>query len=268
MKNVLSKKDPRYMNLGHLNGDSGLLSLLQESQFEVLHALNQADVLLHQCHLYKNGRSATVGMVEVNGRQLVIKRYNIKGFFHWLKRFWRPSRAWCSWREANRLSLLGIPTPKPLAVLEKRFFGLRGRAYLITEFLSGPDITERFAPYVKCGGVPENEILALEHLFGELIRFRISHGDLKGHNLLWDEDRWSLIDLDAMCQHRSLASFAPAFTRDRARFMRNWPVESELYKLIDSRLPVSPKSNAIHDTACSRKYNNYAHKFFIEEKNK
>lgn len=79
--------------------------------------------------------------------------------------------------------------------------------------------------------------MALDHLFAELIRERISHGDFKGHNLFWDKDRWSLIDLDAMCQHSSEASFASAYAKDRARFMRNWPQDSALYQLIDQRLP-------------------------------
>ena len=51
------------------------------------------------------------------------------------------------------------------------------------------------------------------------------------------EDRWALIDLDSMCQHRSVGSFAPAYARDRARFMRNWPESSALYQVIDQRLP-------------------------------
>ena len=173
----------------------------------------------------------------MDGRTLVIKRYNIKGFAHWLKRFWRPSRAWHSWREGNRLAFLGIATPKPLAVLEKRFLWLRSRAYLVTEHLPGPDIIERFAPYVESGEAPEAELAALDELFAELIRERISHGDFKGHNLFWHHDRWALIDLDSMCQHGSASSFAPAYARDRARFMRNWPESSALYKVIDQRLP-------------------------------
>ncbi len=121
----------------------------------MLPVLAQADALLDQGHLYKTGGTASVAKVEVNGRPLVIKRYNIKSFAHWLTRFWRPSRAWHSWREGNRLAFLGIATPKPLAVLEKRCFWLRSRAYLVTEFLPGPDIIERFAPYVEHGDAPE-----------------------------------------------------------------------------------------------------------------
>ncbi|WP_131670956.1 lipopolysaccharide kinase InaA family protein [Pseudomonas parakoreensis] len=225
-------------------GAFGLRAVRREEEAAMLPVLDQADVLLDQGHLYKTGGAASVGKVEVAGRTLVIKRYNIKGFAHWLKRFWRPSRAWHSWHEGNRLAFLGIATPKPLAVLEKRFLWLRSRAYLVTEFLPGPDIIERFAPYVESGAAPESELQALDQLFARLIAERISHGDFKGHNLFWQEGRWALIDLDSMCQHGSVGSFAAAYARDRARFMRNWPESSALYQVIDQRLPKDISSAA------------------------
>ena len=218
-------------------GAFALRAVRREEEPAMLPVLARADALLDQGHLYKTGGAASVGKVEVDGRTLVIKRYNIKGFAHWLKRFWRPSRAWHSWREGNRLAFLGIATPKPLALLETRFLWLRGKAYLVTEHLPGPDIIERFAPYVDQGDAPEAELAALDRLFADLLRERISHGDLKGHNVFWADGRWALIDLDSMCQHRSASSFAAAYARDRARFMRNWPVDSALYQVIDGRLP-------------------------------
>lgn len=218
-------------------GAFALRAIRREEEAAMLPVLARADDLLEQSHLYKTGGAASVGKVDVAGRALVVKRYNIKGFAHWLKRFWRPSRAWHSWREGNRLAFLGIATPKPLALLETRFLWLRCKAYLVTEYLPGPDIIERFAPYIEHGDAPESELQALDVLFADLIRERISHGDLKGHNVFWDDGRWALIDLDSMCQHRSLSSFAPAYARDRARFMRNWAVGSGLYQVIDGRLP-------------------------------
>ncbi|MBS7412664.1 lipopolysaccharide kinase InaA family protein [Pseudomonas syringae] len=212
-------------------------AIRREEEPAMLPVLSQADALLDKGHLYKTGGAASVGRVEINGRPLVIKRYNIKSFSHWLKRFWRPSRAWHSWREGNRLMFLGIATPKPLAVQEKRFLGLRSKAWLVTEFIDGPDIIERFAPYVENGDAPEVELLALDRLFAQLIQARISHGDFKGHNLFWHVDRWAMIDLDAMQQHSSQSSFAAAYARDRARFMRNWPTHSALHQLLEQRLP-------------------------------
>ncbi|WDG80726.1 lipopolysaccharide kinase InaA family protein [Pseudomonas chlororaphis] len=243
LKDFLNKVGRECTLFSVLRGPFALRAIRREEEAAMLPVLEQADALLDQGHLYKTGGAASVGRVEVAGRTLVVKRYNIKGFAHWLKRFWRPSRAWHSWQEGNRLAFLGIATPKPLALLEKRFLWLRSRAYLVTECLTGPDIIERFAPYIDSGAAPEAELQALDRLFAELIRERISHGDFKGHNLFWQEDRWALIDLDSMCQHHSLGSFAPAYARDRARFMRNWPQSSALYQVIDQRLPKTAESS-------------------------
>jgi len=199
--------------------------------------LEQADALIDKGHLYKTGGAASVARIEVNGRKLVLKRYNIKNTAHWFKRFWRPSRAWHSWIEGHRLEFLGIATPRPLAVLEQRVLGLRSRAYLVTEYVDGPDLTACFAPYVESGDAPEEQVDALVHVMQQLIRERISHGDFKGHNLFWHNGQWSLIDLDAMCQHATQLSFAPAYARDRARLLRNWPSGSALHQRLDRLLP-------------------------------
>jgi Ser/Thr protein kinase RdoA (MazF antagonist) len=90
---------------------------------------------------------------------------------------------------------------------------------------------------VDSGEAPDEQVEALIRLMQQLIRERISHGDFKGHNLFWDNGRWSLIDLDAMCQHATQLSFAPAFARDRARLLRNWPRSSALYQRLDQVLP-------------------------------
>ncbi|MET1077542.1 MAG: lipopolysaccharide kinase InaA family protein [Pseudomonas sp.] len=221
-------------------GAFGLRVVCRDVEATLRPLLADLDRATDQGHLYKTGGAASVARVELGGWPLVVKRYNIKGLGHWLKRFWRPSRAWHSWREGHRLQLLGIATPRPLAVLERRWCGLRGRAYLITEYAAGHDIIEHFAPYVD-GTPPEGDLLALDALFAALRRERISHGDFKGYNLLWQSEgengRWALIDLDAMRQHTGERGFARAYARDRARFLRNWPTTSALHRLLDQRLP-------------------------------
>lgn len=217
-------------------GAFGLSVVRREQDAELAPLLGRIDACIEAGHVYKTGGAATVARVELNGQPLVVKRYNIKHWLHWLKRFWRPSRAWHSWVEGHRLELLGIATPRPLAVLERRWCWLRGRAYLVTEYCGGEDLIARFTPHVD-GCPPEAELVALDRLFAALIRERISHGDFKGHNLFWDQGRWSLIDLDAMRQHAGQSAFARAYARDRARFLRNWPADSALHRLLDARLP-------------------------------
>ncbi|MBV4532534.1 serine/threonine protein kinase [Pseudomonas sp. SWRI107] len=216
---------------------SGLRAICRSEVQALAPVLEQADTYLDQGHLYKTGGAASVARIDVDGRPLVLKRYNIKNTAHWFKRFWRPSRAWHSWIEGHRLMFLDIATPRPLALLETRTLGLRNRAYLLTEYIDGPDLTACFAPFVESGEAPDEQVDALAQLMQQLIRERISHGDFKGHNLFWVDGRWSLIDLDAMCQHATQMSFAKAFARDRARLLRNWPSSSALYQRLDQRLP-------------------------------
>lgn len=216
---------------------SGLRAIRRAEVPAMLSVLQNADALIDAGHLYKTGGAASVARTEVDGRTLVLKRYNIKNTAHWFKRFWRPSRAWHSWIEGHRLEFLDIATPRPLAVLEQRVMGLRSRAFLVTEYADGPDLIECFQPYVESGEAPEEQVQALVHLMQQLIRERISHGDFKGHNLFWQDGQWSLIDLDAMCQHATQLSFAPAYARDRARMLRNWPSGSALHQRLDALLP-------------------------------
>ncbi len=232
--------------LGKLGRDCSLFSasrrlsqlrvVRREEESALQELLVAPDVAVETGRALKLGGSSTVALIEQGGRRLVIKRYNIKGVGHWLRRCWRPSRAWHSWVEGNRLMFLDIATPRPLAVLELRWLGLRRRSYLVTEYGSGEDIATRFQPYLS-SPPPEAELLALDLLFAALLRERISHGDMKGTNLLWEQGCWALIDLDAVQQHGSDASFARAYAKDRARFLRNWPTDSALHRLLEERLP-------------------------------
>ena len=229
---------------------SGFCVVRRDEEDALARILENPDAFIARGHIYKTGGTATVARVEDGGRVFIVKRYNIKHFWHWLSRFWRPSRAWTSWREGNRLMALGIPTAKPLAMIERRRFWLLGLAFLITEYLDGQDIMTRF-----CGNsfgsedMPEPleaaleaELTALEELFAVLRRERVSHGDFKGNNLVWrgkgDSGSWSLIDLDAMRAHRCPSGFARAYTRDRERFLRNWPPDSPLSRLLEKHIPV------------------------------
>ena len=220
-------------------GSQGLRAVRRDELEPLAPLLDAPDLYLERGHLHKTGGTATVARVDLAGRAFLVKRYNIKGFWHFLKRFWRPSRAWHSWVEGNRLLFLGIPTAKPLAVIERRNCWLRCRAYLVTEYLGGEDIIAGFAAF-HSSAPPEHQLEALDTLFASLVRERISHGDMKGHNLIWHDGQWAMIDLDAMRQHRCDGTFCRAYARDRARFLNNWPVDSLLYRLLDQRLPRVP----------------------------
>jgi len=217
-------------------GIHGLQVVRRDEAASLQPLLAELDARLEAGHIFKTGGSASVARIDWQARALVVKRYNIKNRRHALRRCWRPSRAVHSWREAHRLDLLDIATPRPLAVIEERCFGLRQRAYLITDYCDGPDLLAYFAKYLDTPP-PEAPVAALVQLLDSLMRARISHGDCKGHNLIWRDGRWWLIDLDAMQQHRCPRRYARAYARDRARLLRNFPADCALHRLLDARLP-------------------------------
>lgn len=192
-------------------------------------AVRDIDVLVERGKRLKDGNSATVVMTEMAGRKVVIKRYNIKSYWHFLKRCWRPSRAANAWRQGNLLQLLGIPTPEVLGFVERRLGPLRKQAYLLTAYVDhATELSSVFEYQVP----RESELRQIKQIFELMRDYQLSHGDLKASNLmLTDSGQLELIDLDAMQEHRYEWSFRRAFNRDLKRFLKNWdnkPLQSRL----------------------------------------
>ncbi|RDE51194.1 MAG: hypothetical protein DVS81_07380 [Candidatus Accumulibacter meliphilus] len=210
---------------------------VRREEAEVLAPLLAApDSAISKGEVFKDGGTTTVARIVVKARALLIKRYNLKNLRHAFGRLWRPSRAWHSWREAHRLLFFDIPTPRPLALIEERCGPLRRRAWLICEYCPGPNLLRHLS---ADSAPPADEGKAIRELFAALCRHRISHGDLKATNLLWDGERVLLIDLDGVVQHRSAIAHARAWRRDRARLLRNWPSGCALQRWLDEQLPAA-----------------------------
>lgn len=198
--------------------------------------LDDPDPVIDASRLLKDGNTSTVALVEVGGQRLVVKRYNIKNAWHAIKRCFRPSRAWVSWRNAHRLGLLGIPTPKPIAFLEKRWGPFRSKAYFIMEYVDGIDAYH----LLHSDRAREINREGLVKRFGKLLQLfadaSISHGDFKATNFIVANEGLSIIDVDGMCEHRLRWRFRRAFRRDCKRLMKNWTDLPEVARMFRDQL--------------------------------
>jgi tRNA A-37 threonylcarbamoyl transferase component Bud32 len=176
-----------------------------------------------EMHYLKQGNTCTLWLVPVDARLLVVKRYNIKGPVHRAGRAWRRTRAAVSWENAHRLDMYGIPTARPVALLEQRFGPLRGRAWYISEYLGDEDIT-RLCDGLAVQDDPGVRVTAQQvvTLLAWLAECRISHGDMKGTNIILSQQGPAIIDLDAMREHACGWMFRRLQRRDLQRFMHNW----------------------------------------------
>jgi tRNA A-37 threonylcarbamoyl transferase component Bud32 len=192
----------------------------------------------------KKGNTSTVTMVEVNGQNMVIKRYNIKNAWHAFNKSFRPSRAWVSWRNAHLLTSLGIATPKPIALVEKRLGPFRSTAYFITEYVDSIDAYCLFHSDRITEINPESIVARFGQLFQMLVDASISHGDSKATNYIITSNDLYITDLDAMREHRFKGRFRRAFGRDLARFMQNWEDLPEVSRIFREEI------NKAGKTAC------------------
>ncbi len=189
---------------------------------EMKEFLAEPDRWIHRSKRLKNGNTSTVSIFEIEGKRFVVKRYNIKGAFHALKRLFRRSRAWISWKNAHRLRIFNITTPKPVALIEERFGPLRMRAYFVCEYVEGSNLLQFFRYEKKVLRDKTNLIVKTANLLKQFADFSISHGDLKCTNFIVSGEGIYITDLDSMIAHRLRWTFRKAFKRDCKRFMKNW----------------------------------------------
>lgn len=186
-------------------------------------AMSDADML-------KNGNSATV--VLEPRRHWVIKRYNLKSFWHWLKRQWGRSRAKNAWLAGCFLRAIGVRTPLPLAFIEERRAGVVCRAWIVTQQVSGKEL----ADVADHDSLSEAVLEDLQGFVSLMALLKFSHGDMKASNFIIEGDGLCVIDLDSFSLFESRRKNEKRRKKDIARLLRNWPQEAPVRRRIEKRV--------------------------------
>lgn len=170
----------------------------------------------------KNDATTTLSLITLNEQTFVIKRYNIKGIWHGIKRAFQSTRAARCWRSAHYLLQQGIATPKPIAMIECRIGCFRREGYFIYEHIPGPQGFDVFRDE------PADEVVTMERaentvaLIKKLQYAKICHGDMKASNFIYNNTKPYFIDLDSMRRYRFACTFKKKKQKEIVRFLRNW----------------------------------------------
>lgn len=190
------------------------------------------EVAMHVGQVLKPGNTCTVVHTHLQDQSVVIKRYNIKNWLHGLGRAWRPSRAAASWRNAHRLQYYGMLTPQPLLMYERRYCGMRGRAYFVSAYSPWPD-AQAFFQQCHDQALRQHVVQQLVTLCYQWFLLKVSHGDMKASNLqVTDRGDIVVIDLDSMQQHRRTQMALRAHAKDIRRLLQNWQADTSLYNAL------------------------------------
>lgn len=198
----------------------GLTGMARRADQPLVEALLSTglDPLLEESELLKDGNSATVGRVTIQGETLVIKRYNVKSAVKKIGRQFR-SRARNSWLNAAYLGLVRVATPEAVCYLSSRKGGLKDREYLVCRNVSGeilPEICEQ-------GG--DKRLSALRKMadfFVTMELMRFSHGDSKYTNFIFQDGALQVLDLDGMERHPAGTRLKADLAGQRQRLFRSW----------------------------------------------
>ena len=132
----------------------------------------------------KDSRSSTVAALTVGGRPLILKRFRVKTPLVAVKNALRPTAALRSWTLGRNLLDRGVPTPRPLLMVERRRFGVPREGYVVFERI---DDAADLADAVR--STEDRCVLnAWAERLGKLLRAmhdrEVSHRDLKAPNVL------------------------------------------------------------------------------------
>jgi tRNA A-37 threonylcarbamoyl transferase component Bud32 len=177
----------------------------------------------------KKGNTCTIVRAQIDGAEVVLKRYNIKGAWHGVKRALRRTRASISWQNAQLLRFYGIDTPQPIAFIERGFGRGRHASYFISEYVSGRTCSDYFRDATVSSEDKRRAGKRIGEMLTTLARFRIRHGDMKATNIIIGQNRTYLVDLDGMREYRTANAYRRGLSRDLDRFRRNWQAEQWQY---------------------------------------
>jgi tRNA A-37 threonylcarbamoyl transferase component Bud32 len=169
---------------------------------EPLDFIAQIDSLMNTGQILKNGNTSYVSRLKWNGKDVVVKRYNHKGFTHSLRHTIKRSRARRGWLHGHRLVMLNISTPKPSAYIEQYKGKLIWQSYLVTEYVKGQNFYYFLRDDKTTDQRRSNAIHQVKDLLDKLGKYRITHGDLKHLNILITDNGPFLTDRDGMKVHK------------------------------------------------------------------
>lgn len=165
--------------------------------------------------------TSTVALVTVENVRWVVKRYNVKNFWHRLKLWFRPSRAMTSWNNAHLLQQCDIPTLTPVAVIENRWGIFRGTAYFIYEYIEGTMCCDYFEHHADLTPIFKTALRSVADSFKKMRQHRLYHRDCHHNNMIMVGEEVLLLDLDHLKQYwfNSLF-FRKAHQKDIAKFIQ------------------------------------------------
>lgn len=132
----------------------------------------------------------------------MIKRYNYQNLLHSVRHTIKGSRAQKIWKNSKYLIDAGISTPSALGYINKYKYGFYKTSCIIHEYVN----TDNLVSFISQKLLDDNALNRLftfcDKLKKSFNHHKISHNVLKPANILINDEKIYLVDLDGMCIHK------------------------------------------------------------------
>lgn len=182
-----------------------------------------AHIQLHGGTLLTAKGHHTLWRTTVDEHDFVVCHDNIGSLYQRFLSIFTKSRARLSWLNAQRLCLYGIPTPPPVALLERRFGVVTLDALYIYGYVNGSDCQQWFNTNMQASDHQKHQVA---NQFGQSIQYLtecgISHGKLSASHGVIGADKTYILDLEKLTEHKTHRHWQIAQEHDKHHFENTW----------------------------------------------
>lgn len=190
---------------------------------EIMKFLNDPDSIFNHptLKILNENQSESVLKVCLDNRELIVRCYQIKNKWHGLRQCLMHTPAYSSWQLALKLDSFGILTARPVAFVEKKYLGLRGMSYYMTEFVEGTNVRDFLTQHPM-----EEKVSALSKrivlLMQDFAQLKLIFKNLKmSHIMLNVHGQLLITQLNNIKEYSSVNNFDKALQNGINAFLEN-----------------------------------------------
>ena len=151
---------------------------------------------------YKDSKRGRVSLIDLNGEQYVLKRYNINGFWHALRRSIWTSISSKVWYTTLLFSARRLKTPRILGVVNMGKGLSYNASFAVYDYVPGAEKSKDLVRDLLSGPKRGIVLKKLATVLWQMHQRGVFHGDAKVSNFIWTEKSGGtqihVIDLDSV----------------------------------------------------------------------
>jgi hypothetical protein len=180
--------------------------------------ISQIDTYMEKGEIIKDEEGHKIIRINLKEDIFVIKKYQIKGSWHYLRKLFSQTRAFVAWKASHWFNASGIRTVNIVAVIERYNFLSTTESYLISlnqpeERLDEVDLNK------QQGYLIENR---LSSFFKRLEWIGFYHGDAKSANFFFGNNNLIVSDLDVSKRRYFQFIQKNKLSKDKKRILKSF----------------------------------------------